>query len=99
VEDDRDHGRRLTELLLERPLHLRRLEVVEDEPARAKDAGRAGRERDRQEEQDGPGTDHPPPPAVDEAAQPLEDGHVSVFEEEAGPDAAGEAGGRGTPES
>ena len=47
-------------------------------PEAAGAAARPGprREREGEQEQDGPSADHPPPPVVDEAAEPLEGRHV-----------------------
>ena len=76
-EDDDEGGRRDAELGAEERLRPRRFEVVEDEPARAQPAGQLRRERQRQQEQDGPGADDPAGAAHDESPESIEWGHDS----------------------
>ncbi len=76
VEDHHQRRRRRPELRFEERLGTRRFEVVEDEAARAQGAGDLGREREGDQDDDGPGADHPPRATRDEPAETIEGCHV-----------------------
>ena len=76
VEDDDQCRRWRSELAFQRRAGGRGREVLEHEAARAEGAGRLRRERDGEQEEHGPTARSPTSSVVDEAAEPLEHGHI-----------------------